>query len=88
MELSREFIYQMESQDFQEDDALLDIIHSLPTYHGEPLRLCKACQSSVELCQQEQLEEEQHQDLVRQKANQIWLVTVLLAVFSAVYFYV
>ncbi|WP_152100542.1 hypothetical protein [Lacipirellula parvula] len=39
----------MESLNFLDDEEWLEEIRSVPAYHGEPLRICKRCQASIEL---------------------------------------
>ena len=48
LEPSREFIYEMESQNFVDDEEWLEEIRRVPAYHGEPLRICKQCQASID----------------------------------------
>jgi hypothetical protein len=48
LEGKREFIYQMESLNFVDDEALLEAIRNVPAYHGEPLRICGTCNDSVQ----------------------------------------
>lgn len=48
LEPSREFIYEMDSQNFVDDEEWLEAIRSVPAYHGEPLRVCKKCYESIQ----------------------------------------
>lgn len=48
LDLGREFVYQLESLDFEDDDARLEFIRQAALYYGEPLRTCKKCQQNLE----------------------------------------
>jgi hypothetical protein len=49
LSLGQEFVYQVESLNFHADPIGLEIIRRLPTYQGEPLRLCTDCRASIEV---------------------------------------
>jgi hypothetical protein len=44
----QEFIYHVESFNFADGPVALEIIRRMPTYQGEPLRLCGECRASIE----------------------------------------
>ena len=78
LELSREFIYQMESLDFMDDDGRLEAIRRSPDYHGEPLRLCKACHQGVEENRLDKRSEEEALERKHRRAMAIMKVGVLV----------
>lgn len=76
LEPGREFIYQMESLNFLNDERLLEAIHNMPEYVGEPLRICKLCHASFEQNRRE-LEEEQE---THQREQRISLLVIGVAI--------
>jgi hypothetical protein len=53
----QEFIYHVESFNFEIDPVRLEIIRRIPRYLGEPLRLCQDCRASLEVNVREKAEE-------------------------------
>src|SRR4051794_9296222 len=48
LDFGHEFRFLVEAQEYEERVAPLGILPSSPHYHGEPLRTCRECRSSIE----------------------------------------
>ena len=48
LDLGREFVFMVEAQVYDERIAPLEVVQASEHYHGEPLRVCKECQSSID----------------------------------------
>jgi hypothetical protein len=72
----REFIYQLESLQFCDDEAVLEWIRNSSTYQGEPLRLCRKCNDGVAKNIADTREEELHIAL-QTRWTQKWFVVAI-----------
>lgn len=44
----QEFVFLVEAQEFEEQVAPMALVEASYDYHGEPLRTCKGCRTSIE----------------------------------------
>jgi hypothetical protein len=48
LDAGSEFLFLVEAQVYDEEVAPLQLVQASPRYHGEPLRVCQECRSSIE----------------------------------------
>ena len=83
MDPGSEFIFWVESQNYDEQVAPLEMVQLSPLYHGEPLRICKECRDSIEqnrLHPPEQAARMQHISKLYMWALAILFVSVVLCI--------
>jgi hypothetical protein len=79
LEDKREFIYQLESLSFVDDEELLEAIRRVPAYHGEPLRICERCNNSIQKNLQDLQDDEETSEFHRSISPYLTLlITALL----------
>jgi hypothetical protein len=87
LDLGREFVYQVESLQFEENEFVLETIRRLPYYCGEPLRFCKACHASFTANQREIADEQKTAEVMGRAAWKfvrvgLWVPLGLAAAFG------
>jgi hypothetical protein len=83
LDLCREFVYQLETEQFSENPMILAYIREHPRYLGEPLRICKQCHASLERNKREQADEWRAQEWESKVARTLVLLSILVALVIA-----
>jgi hypothetical protein len=86
LDLGREFVYQVESIEFESNPMVLEVIRRLPDYYGEPLRFCRKCHDSVDCNRRDQDDEEQLRAPIDRASDRLlrWGLWVAAALAAAV----
>jgi predicted nucleic acid-binding Zn ribbon protein len=74
IDVGEEFVFLVEAQEFEERFGPLVLAQSSAAYHGEPMRICKACRRSIK---QNQRDIERREQASTQRTRQrMWIVLI------------